>query len=132
MTDSDVEAASGRLADELVRFARLGARAKGMLHVRDFGAEFSAGVAEGLTAALRGSFSYQPDNADGGPTDLFSDRVFDSDAEGDASLDGLALGGGLGWAMGDWNIGVDYAYRHLGVLPAVKAASPSNSALTRV
>ena len=42
MAETDAEAASGRLADELVRFARLGARAKGMLHVRDFGAEFSA------------------------------------------------------------------------------------------
>jgi DNA-binding MarR family transcriptional regulator len=42
MTEPDVEDLSGRLADELVRFARLGSRAKGMLHVGDFGAEFSA------------------------------------------------------------------------------------------
>jgi DNA-binding MarR family transcriptional regulator len=42
MAETDAGAASGRLADEVVRFARLGARAKGMLHVRDFGAEFSA------------------------------------------------------------------------------------------
>jgi DNA-binding MarR family transcriptional regulator len=42
VAETDLEAASGRLADELVRFARLGPRAKGMLHVRDFGAEFSA------------------------------------------------------------------------------------------
>jgi DNA-binding MarR family transcriptional regulator len=42
MTEPDVEDLSGRLADELVRFTRLGARAKGMLHVGDFGAEFSA------------------------------------------------------------------------------------------
>jgi DNA-binding MarR family transcriptional regulator len=34
--------ATGRLAGELVRFARLGARAKGMLSVADLGAEFSA------------------------------------------------------------------------------------------
>jgi DNA-binding MarR family transcriptional regulator len=34
--------AGARLAEELVRFARLGARAKGMLHVGDLGAEFSA------------------------------------------------------------------------------------------
>jgi DNA-binding MarR family transcriptional regulator len=31
-----------RLADELVRFVRLGARAKGMLNTGEFGAEFSA------------------------------------------------------------------------------------------
>ena len=31
-----------RLAEELVRFVRLGARAKGMLNPRDLGAEFSA------------------------------------------------------------------------------------------
>jgi DNA-binding MarR family transcriptional regulator len=34
--------ATGRLAGELVRFARVGVRAKGMLNVGDFGAEFSA------------------------------------------------------------------------------------------
>ena len=34
--------ATGRLAGELVRFARLGARAKGMLRVGDLGADFSA------------------------------------------------------------------------------------------
>jgi len=34
--------AAGHLAGELVRFARLGARAKGMLNVGEFGAEFSA------------------------------------------------------------------------------------------
>jgi DNA-binding MarR family transcriptional regulator len=42
VTQPDDRDASGRLADELVRFARLGARAKGMLHVGDLGAEFSA------------------------------------------------------------------------------------------
>jgi DNA-binding MarR family transcriptional regulator len=38
----DQNDATGRLAGELVRFARLGARAKGMLNVADLGAEFSA------------------------------------------------------------------------------------------
>lgn len=42
VTDVEAEHAAGRLADELVRFTRLGARAKGMLHVGDFGAEYSA------------------------------------------------------------------------------------------
>ena len=42
MRDSDAEDGTGRLADELVRFFRLGARCKGMLNVGDLGAEFSA------------------------------------------------------------------------------------------
>ena len=42
VTEGEAEDASGRLAEQLVRFSRLGARAKGMLHVGDFGAEFSA------------------------------------------------------------------------------------------
>jgi DNA-binding MarR family transcriptional regulator len=36
------QTAPGRLAGELVRFARMGARVKGMLNVGDLGAEFSA------------------------------------------------------------------------------------------
>ena len=39
MTEQD---AAGHLAGELVRFARLGARAKGMLNIGEPGAEFSA------------------------------------------------------------------------------------------
>jgi DNA-binding MarR family transcriptional regulator len=39
---TDAQAEAGRLAEEVVRFTRLGARAKSMLHVRDHGAEFSA------------------------------------------------------------------------------------------
>ena len=42
MRDSDAEDGATRLADELVRFFRLGARAKGMLNFADLGAEFSA------------------------------------------------------------------------------------------
>jgi DNA-binding MarR family transcriptional regulator len=38
----DVEDGTTRLADELLRFVRLGARAKGMLNTGEFGAEFSA------------------------------------------------------------------------------------------
>ena len=39
---SDAEDGTTRLAEELVRFFRLGARAKGMLSVGELGAEFSA------------------------------------------------------------------------------------------
>jgi len=42
VTKTDSQDAVGRLADELVRFARLGPRAKSMLHVGNHGAEFSA------------------------------------------------------------------------------------------
>lgn len=38
----DVEDSTTRLADELVRFVRLGARAKSMLNTGELGAEFSA------------------------------------------------------------------------------------------
>ena len=42
MHDPDAEGGITRLADELMRFARLTARAKSMLNTRDLGAEFSA------------------------------------------------------------------------------------------
>ena len=42
MTDKLVADGTSRLADELTRFVRLGARAKGMLTAGDLGAEFSA------------------------------------------------------------------------------------------
>lgn len=42
VTTQDVEDPAGRLAGEIVRFTRLGVRAKGMLNVGDLGAEFSA------------------------------------------------------------------------------------------
>ncbi|MEV6598352.1 MarR family transcriptional regulator [Actinoplanes sp. NPDC051346] len=42
MAKRDDADATGRLADELQRFFRLGARAKSMLNVGDLGAEFSA------------------------------------------------------------------------------------------
>ncbi len=42
MQELDAEDVIPQLADELMRFVRLGARAKGMLNVGDLGAEFSA------------------------------------------------------------------------------------------
>jgi DNA-binding MarR family transcriptional regulator len=42
VTKPDTGDAIGRLADEVLRFVRLGARAKGMLNTADLGAEFSA------------------------------------------------------------------------------------------
>ena len=40
--EQDAQDGTSRIANELVRFARMGARAKGMLDPGDFGAEFSA------------------------------------------------------------------------------------------
>ncbi|MFI5936909.1 MarR family winged helix-turn-helix transcriptional regulator [Actinoplanes sp. NPDC051494] len=42
MTKLDSEDAIGQVADEVLRFVRLGARAKSMLNTGDLGAEFSA------------------------------------------------------------------------------------------
>ena len=42
MNDQQADDATAKLTGELVRFARLGVRAKGMLNVADLGAEFSA------------------------------------------------------------------------------------------
>jgi DNA-binding MarR family transcriptional regulator len=40
--EQDTRDAIGQLSDEVLRFVRLGARAKGMLNTAEFGAEFSA------------------------------------------------------------------------------------------
>ena len=42
VNEEPVPDGTSRLGDELLRFVRLGARAKGLLNVGDFGAEFSA------------------------------------------------------------------------------------------
>jgi hypothetical protein len=84
-----------------------------------FGAEFAATLVEGLNASLRGSYGYQGDNRD---SDV-SGFAFDSDASSDEALDGLALGAGINWQLGSWNVGVDYAFRHLGVLSSVNMFS---------
>jgi DNA-binding MarR family transcriptional regulator len=42
MLESDVREGTSRLADEVIRFFRLGQRAKSMLNTGDLGAEFSA------------------------------------------------------------------------------------------
>jgi len=61
-------------------------------------------------AALRGSYSYSPANnvelPDPSQTAL-------SDEE---NLQGLALGGGLMYGAGNFSLGLDYAYKYLGVL----------------
>lgn len=83
-----------------------------------FGAEFGANLTEGLTAALRGSFTFAGDNRDSDVSGAFSQAAFSSD-DGDEGLDGLALGAGLNFQSGSFRLGVDYAFRHLGLLPSV-------------
>lgn len=79
-----------------------------------FAAEYSIGV-QTVTASLRGSYTYQGDNSGTNP----SGAGFTSKQQDDNRLDGLALGGGLLWKTGNVGVGVDYAYRNMGILPAV-------------
>lgn len=78
-------------------------------------AEYALNVS-GVQAALRGSYSYQGDNGLNA-TSGFQSAAFKSTLS--SSLDGLAVGGGLGTKMLGFNLGVDYAYRNLGVLSGV-------------
>jgi hypothetical protein len=67
----------------------------------------------GIFAALRGSYTLQPANSlDPGTGAGFTSQYSASSF----SNYGLALGGGLGWGRGDFKLGVDYAYKDLGVL----------------
>jgi hypothetical protein len=86
------------------------------------GAEWMANMSSGLSAALRGSFNFAGDNRDSDVSTAFSSAAFASD-DGDESMDGLALGAGLGWRSGGFSIGVDYAYRNLGLLSSVNQFS---------
>jgi hypothetical protein len=61
--------------------------------------------------ALRGSYSYLGSN-NLSPTNPASQTAL-GDEE---NLQGLAFGGGLNYGSGDFNVGVDYAWKYLGVL----------------
>lgn len=61
--------------------------------------------------AVRGSYSYLGSN-NLSPTNPLSQTAL-SDEE---NLQGLAFGGGLNYGGGDFNVGVDYAWKYLGVL----------------
>ena len=66
-------------------------------------------------AALRGSYSYAA--ANGGTEDGLSNYSSAYSAVTDeAALQGLAGGGGLTYASGNFNIGFDYALKYMGVL----------------
>ncbi len=64
----------------------------------------------GFGAALRGSYSYQPANN-------LEPGTLPTAVEDEANLQGLAFGGGLYYqSPGKFSLGLDYAYRYLGVL----------------
>jgi hypothetical protein len=88
-----------------------------------FGAEYAREFSQGLTGALRGSYSYQGDNRDTDVSAGFRQSAFASSLQDDAALDGLAFGGGLGYRFGERHIGIDYTYRHLGMLSGVSMFS---------
>lgn len=67
-----------------------------------------------VSAALRGSYEFQPDNDWDGETSEELAQAFDGD-NGDG-MDGLTLGGGLEYGIGNLRAGFDYAWRHFGVL----------------
>ena len=75
----------------------------------------------GFTVMARGSYAYQPDNnLDANPG---SGAGFATDLASKDGMDGLAVGGGLAYARGSFMLGLDYAYRHLGVLGATHVYS---------
>jgi hypothetical protein len=60
--------------------------------------------------ALRGSYTYAPAN-----NISVSDPTLTAMTD-EQSLQGLALGGGVNYGSGNFNLGVDYAYKYLGIL----------------
>jgi hypothetical protein len=60
--------------------------------------------------AVRGSYSYTGAN-NIGPVDPTTTALSDEE-----NLQGLALGGGVNYNSGNFNLGLDYAWKYLGVL----------------
>lgn len=74
----------------------------------------------GFSLAARGSYNYQADN-----NYNYAGSPFSSDLTSKENLDGLALGGGLMFNRGNWGVGLDYAYRNMGVLGGTNMFSAS-------
>jgi hypothetical protein len=91
------------------------------------GAGFSAGgewMTQGLGGsnfgfALRGSYSYTSANKLS-PTDPATTALNDEE-----NLQGLAFGGGLNYNSGNFNLGLDYAWKYMGVLGSTNFFSVS-------
>jgi hypothetical protein len=63
--------------------------------------------------ALRGSYTYAPANN----FDL-TNPLSDTALNDEENLQGLGLGGGINYGRNNFNLGVDYAYRYMGILGA--------------
>lgn len=66
----------------------------------------------GFSAMARGSYTYMTDNQ----LAITSAAGFSTTLDSKKNQDGLAFGGGLSYDRGVFGLGVDYAYRNLGVL----------------
>ncbi len=77
-----------------------------------FGTElaFSRMGGSGFGAAVRGSYTYQPAN------NLEVSEPSFTALSDEENLQGLAFGGGLSYATNGFSLGVDYAYRYMGIL----------------
>ena len=67
-----------------------------------------------IEVALRGGYDFQSDNSFSSSEEAAFAGA--ADTENGDGLDGLALGGGLEYNLGDYGLGFDYGYRHYGVL----------------
>jgi hypothetical protein len=61
-----------------------------------------------FSAAIRGSYTYFAANN--------LDPTQDTGLSDEENLQGLAAGGGLAYTQGNFNLGVDYAYKYMGIL----------------
>jgi hypothetical protein len=106
------------IASEAIRLSALGEFVDANNQKPQFaiGGEFGWESVDGpLGAALRGSFTTQPDNEDFGDTFTPADNV---------GMDGLAFGGGLFYKINEeFLVQFDYAYRHFGALGSVDAVT---------
>jgi hypothetical protein len=65
----------------------------------------------GFSLSARGSYTIQPDN----DLEYGSDAGFSTqESTGAFTSDGLAVGGGVGFARGNFKVGFDYAFRDFG------------------
>lgn len=67
----------------------------------------------GVTVAARGSYTLNPDNQ---VDDIDFGGVQTNESVGSFTSDGLAVGGGIGYSRGRFAVGVDYAWKSLGLL----------------
>jgi len=67
----------------------------------------------GFSLAARGSYTLQPDN---NISDVNLGSLTTNQSTGSFTSDGIAVGGGIAYARGNFKLGFDYAWRDLGLL----------------